>query len=97
MRPHANTVQKVPRLIRHTAKEMAGEHFNASRSPEFRAQFPKEMDYVNMNWPLFVPTVRATFSSLLGDPKISESVKRPIYEAILEDQANRTLYVEGQQ
>ena len=44
--------------------------------------------FIEMLWPKLVPQARATMAQMLGTA-LSEDLKRPIYEAILQDNALR--------
>lgn len=75
--------ERLPRLIRMTAKELAEAHYEEDRSPQFRLAYPNCKGYVRLCWPYFVKPAKEVLTSMLGMPGVHENLKRPIYEALI--------------
>lgn len=79
---------RVPTLIRRTAKEMAGVFYDEQRTEEFRKTFPKQRDYVRLCWPDFVKVAREVLISMLSPTSgISEHMRMEIYSKVIGDES----------
>lgn len=96
LRPHIrhapqSTQNKVPRLLRMTAKELAGAFYEeAKRSDIFRKTFPTWRTFVPFHWPEFVKPAREVLLTMLRASTTTEHVKKEIYAAITNDFEERT-------
>ena len=82
---------RVPRLLRQTAKELAGAFYEESRSERFRSNFPTWKKFVGLHWPDFVPPAREILLTMLSNPMTTEHVKKEIYDCVTQ-QEERTLH-----
>ncbi len=77
------------RSIEDVAREIAGCHFEQSRSKRFRQVWgtsDKAQDrYVSQNWRHFVEPARQFLVQQLSDPAVSELYKERIYQALVAD------------
>lgn len=73
------------RLVRQTAKDICGAHYELDRSTRFRQFWPNQRDYIRYNWPHFVEAARATLARMLGNPMVPQYQKDEIAEALIED------------
>lgn len=80
------------RLLRETAKEMCGAFYEAcERSPRFRRDAPPIRQFIRVHWPKYVAQARLTLAVMLRSRGRSQAEKDEIYDALLGDQAHRTL------
>ena len=75
----------VHKLIRTTAKEMAGHYYEfMAHSDQFYADHPDLMVFIEEEWPSFVKTTREILTQMLTG-NYPEAYKQEIYEALLQD------------
>ena len=84
----------VSKLVKHTAKEMAGSFFDGQdmfhdgrveRSTLFRIKARNQREFVNTYWKDFVVLARRTLGQMLAEPGRSQTDKDVIYDALLEE------------
>jgi len=89
----------VSKLVRHTAKEMAGAFFEnedtfqdgrVMRTERFRALGLTQEQFVRKYWPDFVVAARKTLAHMLMLPGVEQSDKDKIFDALLEDRGAPT-------
>jgi len=89
----------VAKLVRHTAREMAGAFFDGmdvlndgrvSRSTLFRIKARNQTEFVRTYWKDFVPAARAALGQMLSEEGRSQSDKDEIYDALLQDRGFAT-------
>jgi len=79
-------------LLRTTAKEMCAAFYEGcERSPRFREDAPPLKAFVMEHWPKYLAVARTTLAVMLRSPGRSEAEKAEIYDALLADQAPKTL------
>jgi hypothetical protein len=90
---------RTSKLVKHTAKEMAGAFFDGQdmfhdgrveRSTLFRIKARNQREFVNTYWRDFVPIARKTLAGMLSDPGRSQEDKDAIYDALLEERGAMT-------
>ena len=52
------------------------------RANEFRASWPDQAQYVELQWPKFIDTARNALAMLLGKPDVNEVAKAEIKDAL---------------
>lgn len=72
-------------MIVDDAKEFAGVFYDQKRSAKFRASWPSQMGYVNVNWERFVVHVRAAYAAMLTKRDVPQAQKDRIYDALIAD------------
>lgn len=77
------------RLLRMTAKELAGAHHDGDRREVFRKAWPNQRTYVEYNWPYFLGAAREALAAMLTSKTTHEHLKQPIYDDLLEDNERR--------
>jgi hypothetical protein len=84
----------VSKLVKHTAKEMAGAFFDGQdmfrdgrigRSALFRIKARNQREFVNTYWKDFVVQARRTLGQMLAERGRSQSDRDAIYDALLEE------------
>jgi hypothetical protein len=82
-------VKVVHNLLADTAKAIAHEAYESlAHDNAFYAEWPTVQSYVNANWRIHLPEVRAQFVKILtGD--YPDAMKEPIYEAMVIDGSMR--------
>ena len=77
---------EVPKLIKHTAKEIAGAFYDMNRTDQFRAMAGNQRAFVRRYWTDHVPVALQCLSGVLSLPGTSEHEKEEIYEALTQYQ-----------
>ncbi|OWV62575.1 hypothetical protein ATY75_12185 [Rhizobium sp. N122] len=73
---------EVPKLIKHTAKEIAGAFYDMHRTDQFRAQAGSQRQFVRRHWTDHVPVAIECLTGVLALPGTSEHEKEAIYDAL---------------
>lgn len=81
--------QACHKLIKKIAQEFCGCFYEeeARMNDNFFKRFPKQKEFINMSWYLFIPAARETLAKMLA-VNYSDSMKEEINEAL---QLDRTL------
>lgn len=77
---------EVPKLIKHTAKEIAGAFYDMNRTDQFRAMAGNQRQFVRRYWTDHVPVAIQCLTGVLALPGTSEHEKLEIYDALTEFQ-----------
>lgn len=81
------TMNHTHELIRRTAEGIAGEFYElAANNPAFFKNWPKQRNYIRLNWPAFIPAAREALTNMLH-LDYSDHVKNEIYEALVNDRS----------
>jgi hypothetical protein len=89
-----STYGRVSKLVKHTAKEMAGSFYDGQdmfhdgrveRSTLFRIKARNQREFVNTYWRDFVVVARQNLGKMLSEPGRSQGDKDAIYDALLEE------------
>ena len=83
-------IEKVPTLIRKTARDIAGAFYEGNRSDTFRKNYPDQYVYIELQWPAFVATAREILTDMLGNGSVSDHEKEEIYNALIAWRENAT-------
>lgn len=73
---------EVPKLIKHTAKEIAGAFYDMNRTDQFRRMAGNQRSFVRRHWTDHVPVAIECLSGVLSLPGTSEHEKEAIYDAL---------------
>jgi hypothetical protein len=73
---------EVPKLIKHTAKEIAGAFYDMHRTDQFRAKAGSQRQFVRRYWTDHVPVAIQCLTGVLALPGTSEHEKEEIYDAL---------------
>lgn len=97
--------EDIPELIRKTAEEICGCYYQDEdkhgleqkwsslrrRRKTFRDHWPNQKEYVRRNWASFIPVAREVLGQALNMGSTPIEMKEQIYEAFLEQGANKNL------
>ncbi len=80
----------VHKLIRSTAKELAGAYYehaasNGKHGDAFYKAFPSQKTFINDQWQNFVLVSKEVLTTMLANPATPEAHKQDIYHALLLD------------
>lgn len=87
------------RLVKNTAKEMAGAFYDGqdmfhdgrmSRTEKFRIKAGTQAQFVETYWRDFVVLARKTLAQMLADPGRPQADKDAIYDALLQERGAYT-------
>lgn len=81
---------EVPKLIKHTAKEIAGAFYDMNRTEQFRQRAGTQRQFVRRYWTDHVPVAIDCLTGVLALPGTSEHEKLEIYDALTMFQALST-------
>lgn len=73
---------EVPKLIKHTAQEIAGAFYDMHRTDQFRAQAGSQRQFVRRYWTDHIPVAIECLTGVLALPGTSEHEKEEIYDAL---------------
>ncbi|MBB3521058.1 hypothetical protein [Rhizobium sp. BK456] len=73
---------EVPKLIKHTAQEIAGAFYDMHRTDQFRAQAGSQRQFVRRYWTDHIPVAIECLTGVLALPGTSEHEKEAIYDAL---------------
>lgn len=74
---------EIIRMFRNDAKQIAGLFHNMNRSDKFRANWPNEYTFADMEWKNFIEATRQMYVEQLADPTVSQYKKRRMHLAIV--------------
>lgn len=82
-----NDNRMVHKLIRSTAKEIAGAYYEiaAGRDNAFYRAWPNQGNFIQCNWQNFIMETRRILATMLANPAHSEKMKEEIHEALILD------------
>lgn len=80
----------VHKLVKKTAQEMAGAYYEWQATQRrfgdnFYATYPSVEAFMERDWPNFVRIAKECLTTQLTDPSVSETEKRDIYDALIDD------------
>lgn len=85
MRPRTDA-RMVHKLIRKTAKELAGAYYEfAAHDNQFYKHFPSVDKFIRREWASFVKVAKETLVACLNSPNLTTAEKEEIYDALLAD------------
>ena len=73
---------EVPKLIKHTAKEIAGAFYDMNRTEQFRQMAGSQRRFVRLQWTHHIPSAIECLTGVLALPGTSEHEKEAIYDAL---------------
>lgn len=73
---------EVPKLIKHTAKEIAGAFYDMNRTEQFRQMAGNQRRFVRLHWTHHIPVAIECLTGVLALPGTSEHEKEEIYDAL---------------
>ena len=86
---------EVPKLIRQTAEEIAGEFYELNRTDQFRKTAGTQRHFIRRHWKSHVEFAIQALSMVLGQPGVPEENKENILEAILQFRQRSTRHTPG--
>jgi hypothetical protein len=75
--------EQLIKMLLNDAKRMAGEFHNMNRSEKFRANWPDEYKFADLEWRNFVDATIKLYAELLGKTETSEYLKGRMHKAIV--------------
>lgn len=81
-----NDARMVHKLVRKTAKELAGCYYEfAAHDNQFYQYYPKMQFFIDREWAKFVLVAKQTLTDCLRSSVLTEKDKADIYDALIAD------------